>query len=134
MIQDDPITLAKYARQNNLLKTPGWKRLSHIVQDIAREKSTFRSMAHQYHISKGNKSKGPIYQFGIQVPRNVKEAYELDKNNGNTKWADAIKEEIDSLLLFSTFIDKGKITHLESYKNIIVHFVFVVKHDLRHKA
>jgi hypothetical protein len=24
-------------------------------------------------------AKGPVYQFGIQVPRNVKDAYKLDK-------------------------------------------------------
>jgi hypothetical protein len=34
----------------------------------------------------------------------------------------------------STCIDHGKIPYLEGYKNIIVHFVFDVKHDLRHKA
>ena len=82
-------------------------------------------MVHQYHVSKGKR---------IQVSRNVKEAYELDAKNGNTKWQDAMKEEIDALLMFITFIDHGKIPYLEGYKNIIVHFVFDVKHDLRHKA
>jgi hypothetical protein len=48
-------------------------------------------------VSKGKQNKGPIFQFGIQVPRNVKEAYELDKKNGNTYWEDAMKEEIASL-------------------------------------
>jgi hypothetical protein len=32
------------------------------------------------------------------VPKITKEAYELDKENGNTYWADAIQKEIDSLL------------------------------------
>jgi Reverse transcriptase (RNA-dependent DNA polymerase) len=73
-------------------------------------------------------------QFGIQVPRNVKEAYELDAKNGNTKWQDAIKEEVDAVLMLITFIDHGKIPYLEGYKNIIVHFVFDIKHGLRHKA
>ena len=38
MIEDDPISLALYARKNNLLKTPGWKRLNHIAQDTVRKK------------------------------------------------------------------------------------------------
>ena len=79
-------------------------------------------------------TKGPVYQFGIQVPHNGKDDYELDKKNGNTKWQDAIQEEINSLLDYSTFEDKGKIKYLTCYKNICVHFVFAVKHDLRHKA
>ena len=54
-------------------------------------------------------TKGPVYQFGIQVPRNVRDAYELDKKNGNTKWQDAMQEEINSLLDYSTFEDKGKL-------------------------
>ena len=134
MIQDDPITLAIYARKNNLLKTPGWKRLSHIAQDIAKERSELKRVVKNYNIMKGKRGKGPIYKFGIQIPRNVKEAYELDAKNGNTKWQDAMQEEVDSLLQFSTFIDKGLINFLEGYKKIIVHFVFDVKHDLRHKA
>jgi Reverse transcriptase (RNA-dependent DNA polymerase) len=56
----------------------------------------------------------------------------LDKKNGNTKWQDAMQEEINSLLDYSTL--KGKIKYLRGYKNIHVHFVFAVKHDLRHKA
>jgi Reverse transcriptase (RNA-dependent DNA polymerase) len=45
-----------------------------------------------------------------------------------------MKEEINALLMFITFIDHGKIPNLEGHKNIIVHFVFDVKHDLCHKA
>jgi hypothetical protein len=33
-----------------------------------------------------------------------------------------MKEEIDALLKFVTFIDHGKIPYLEGYKNIIVNF------------
>jgi hypothetical protein len=58
----------------------------------------------------------------------------LDKKNGNTKWQDAMQEEINSLLDYSTFEDKGKIKYLTGYMNIHVNFVFAVKHDLRHKA
>ena len=31
-------------------------------------------------------------KFGIEVPNTVKEAYELDKNTGNTLWAEAIRK------------------------------------------
>jgi hypothetical protein len=35
------------------------------------------------------------FKFGIEVPRTVKEAYELDRKNGNTLWADAIRKEME---------------------------------------
>jgi hypothetical protein len=104
MAADDPITLAIYARENNLLDTPGWKHFHHIASDIAKERNKIRRMVHQYHVSKGKQTHGPIFKFGIKVPRNVKEAYELDAKNGNPKWQDAMKEEIDSLLMLITFI------------------------------
>jgi hypothetical protein len=126
MAADDPITLALYARTSNLLDTPGWKCFRHIATAITKERNKIQSMIHQYHVSKGKRTHGPIFKFGSQVPRNVKEAYELDAKNGNTKWQDAMKEEIDALLMFITFIDHGKIPYLEGYKNIIVHFVFDV--------
>jgi hypothetical protein len=134
MIEDDPITLSIYARKNDLLETPGWKKLKHIASKMVYENRKIHQMLHNSYIFKGKRTKGPIYKFGIQVPRNVKEAYELDKKNGNTKWQDAINEEINAMHSFSTFEDKGRIKYLQGYKNIIVHFIFDVKHDLRHRA
>ena len=130
MIKDDPVCLAQYAKDHGLLETQGWKKLKRIATNHPR----LERMVHQLNLSIHKASKGPIFQFGIQVPRNVKEAYELDKKNGNNNWADAMKAEIDSLNEFNTFKDKGKIPYLDGHKNIIVHFVFAVKHDLRHKA
>jgi hypothetical protein len=106
MAADDPITLALYACANNLLDTPGWKRFRHIATAITKECNKIRSMIHQYHVSKGKQTHGPIFKFGIQVPRSVKEAYELDAKHGNTKWQDSMKEEIDALLMFITFMVK----------------------------
>jgi hypothetical protein len=51
-------------------------------------------------ISAASQGKVPIFQFGIQVPRNVKDAYDIDAKNGNTKWTDAMQEESSSLLKF----------------------------------
>ena len=53
MLEDDPIILSVYARKNDLLKTPGWKRLKHIASKIVREKRKLKQMIHRIHISKG---------------------------------------------------------------------------------
>ena len=64
----------------------------------------------------------------------MKQAYALDIKNGNSKWSDAMNEEITSLHKYNTFKDHGKISYVPDYKRIMVHFVFAIKHDLRHKA
>jgi hypothetical protein len=40
------------------------------------------------------KNTGTVYMFGVQVPRNFAEAMELDKQNGNMLWLDAIVKEL----------------------------------------
>ena len=125
--QDDPVTLATYAQTHDLLQTPGWKRLKHFLPTTPSS-----ILIHQTVTSPSKHT--PIFQFGIEVPKNVKQAYALDLKNNNSKWGDAIEEEISSLQKYNTFKDHGNITYLPDYKRIIVHFVFAVKHDLRHKA
>jgi hypothetical protein len=74
-------------------------------------------------ISAASHSKGPVFQFGIQVPRNVKDAYDSDAKNGNTKWAGAM-QEIDSVLKFSSFKDIGKKLILQDKK--ILEFILLL--------
>ena len=76
-----------------------------------------------------------IYIFGVQVPRTSHEARLLDARNGNTKWQDAEKCELDQLNEYGTFEDKGKeVKPPDGHQRINVHFFYAVKHDLRHKA
>ena len=35
--------------------------------------------------------------FGYLIPNNYKEALEFDKQNGNSKWYDATKDEMDCI-------------------------------------
>ena len=35
--------------------------------------------------------------FGYFIPRSYKEAHELDKDNNDTKWANAIGDEMDCI-------------------------------------
>jgi hypothetical protein len=45
-----------------------------------------------------NKVKGKYWQtthkFGIRIPKSVAESFQIDKENGNTYWADAIAKEM----------------------------------------
>ena len=40
------------------------------------------------------------FKIGIEVPSSVRQAYEIDKKNGKTLWADTIKKEMENVLIF----------------------------------
>ena len=124
---DDPVTCAIYARDNNLLELPGWKRFKRLAK---RQKKLFR-MANQAKLRSYNTA--PRFKYGFEIPRDYKHALWLDKRNGNNKWKDATKLELDQQDEYSTFKDVGD-TPPKGYKKIRVHLVFDVKHDGRHKA
>lgn len=74
-------------------------------------------------------------KFGVQIPRNINDAKELDKLNGDTAWMDAINKEIGTLLELECFI-----FHSPDYKPgpeyqfAPLRMIFEVKQDGRKKA
>jgi hypothetical protein len=129
--EDSGIVLAKYAKDNNLLDTPGWKRL----KPIARSSLKLERMLNQAKLRSFRNA--PKYMYGFQVPRDYEEAMEFDRRNGNTKWTDATDLEMKQLDDYTTFIDKGVFSTNRipvGFKRIRVHLVYAVKHDGRHKA
>jgi hypothetical protein len=89
--KDDPITVAKYAFDNDLLETAGWKQLKHWT----RREERFKRLVKQATLA--NERSAPTFMFGVQVPRGVKQAYEFDKKNGNRSWEMAMQTEIRQL-------------------------------------
>jgi Reverse transcriptase (RNA-dependent DNA polymerase) len=128
ILKDDPVSAVNDASENNLLDTPGWKRLKHVVKGRQR----LNRMIQQTKVNRPQKWK--VYNLGILVPINVREAFEIDKAKGNSLWKDAITKEIDNIQAHNTFKDMGRVKFVDGFKKIIFHFVFAVKHDLRHKA
>ncbi|MEL6802173.1 MAG: hypothetical protein AAFO91_00130, partial [Bacteroidota bacterium] len=127
--RNDPMTVAVYAKEHELLETPGWKRFKPYVKNA----KAINAMNKQAMVS--SMRHGIQYKFGVQVPKTPREARELDKKNDNRLWGDAIKKELNQLNEYGTFKSLGKGTRVPSdYQLIKVHFVFDVKHDLRHKA
>jgi len=128
----DKYSLAEYAEENGIIDQWDSKTLK-LKQAANVNRKTF-SLAAKSILAR---DRSPIYMFGVQVPRNHKEAMELDQKNGNTKWADAEKLEIEQLQSYETFEDNGSkesATRPTGYKRISLHFVYAVKHDGRHKA
>ena len=128
---DDPVTCAIYAKDNNLLNTPGWKHF----KPLARHQKKFTRLINQAKLRSFNTA--PRYKYGFEVPRNYEHALRLDERNKNTRWQDAVILELRQIDEYKAFTDHGHHTKSkppDGYKKIRVHLVFDVKHDGRHKA
>ena len=102
MIASDPATLAAYAKEHDLLDTPGWKNLNR----IARRAHVLQRMINAS--KRAQRFNAITYKFGVRIPRNVKEAIRLDVENGNTYWQDAMKKELGQLDEYNCFHSLGK--------------------------
>jgi hypothetical protein len=73
--------------------------------------------------------------FGVEIPRNVKHALELDKANGNHLWRESMDKEMEQINEFQTFrrLKRGEILS-PAYKRIPYFIVFANKFDGRRKA
>jgi hypothetical protein len=70
------------------------------------------------------------FKYGVWVPKNVKEALDVDKKNGNSLWREAIFKEIDALQQFKTFKKVAKATisnSKEKYQFAPLRIIFDVK-------
>ena len=129
MAKADPLTCALYAKDNDLLDTPGWKSLKR----IATREVKFARMVKQAKLQQSRH--GPTYKFGILVPKNRKDALAIDAANGNKKWQKSMDVEINQIDEYDTFKDLGRgRPPPRDYNKIRVHFVYDVKHDLRLKS
>jgi hypothetical protein len=119
-----PVEMAEYAIQAKIHDEPAfawW--VPHVISKraaiISKVKSKYWSRTHKY---------------GIRIPKSVKEALAIDRENGNTLWWDAICEEMKNVrVAFEEFQGTGVPI---GYKKIDCHIIFDVKlgENYRRKA
>ena len=76
------------------------------------------------------------HKYGIRIPKSVKEALEIDKQEGNHYWRDAIMEEMKKIKLDAVMVYDGDPDKLVGYQQITGHIIFDVKlgENFRRKA
>ena len=80
MIRDYPIYLAKYARDNELLNNPGWKKPRCYVNDTKKMNLLLKA-------DKSKHIRNTVrFKFLMKTSRNHKEVMIFDAKNGNTNW------------------------------------------------
>ena len=65
---DDPVTCAKYAKENGLLEVKGWKRFKRLVKSEKR----YERMIKQARLRSVRRSR--IFKFGVEIPRDYDDA------------------------------------------------------------
>ena len=116
--ESNPIEVAKYAKSRQIDDQPAFawwvaytlKCRDHIISAV---KSRYHKRTHK---------------FGIQIPKTVAEAYELDKENNNTLWRDALAKEMATVsVAFDVLHDGREIP--PAYQFMKCHVIFDVKMD-----
>ena len=73
------------------------------------------------------------HKYGIQIPSSIKEAFELDKTNGDTYWHDALEKEMKNLKIAFDILEKHQDIP-PGYIKASGHLVFDVRMTLERKA
>ena len=68
--------------------------------------------------------------YGICVPKTVQEAYELDKESGNTLWEDAIKKEMGIQGAMHLIIEDGEVVPSRFIGGFRYHMVFDLEKEI----
>ena len=153
--KDRPIEVARYIRNNVIESRRGGKYNTWAKKILVRSQRTIRRLKNIHNVSKitrllnkyeikirrisrnkRNEKKGARTKYGIEIPRNVKEALIMDERNGNTLWADAIMKEMSALekaKVWSFYPPHHKLP--PDYQYAPLQMIFDVKQeDLRRKA
>jgi hypothetical protein len=120
-----PVELAHYAKDHSIDDEPAFAWWVPYV--IRKEKRILQKVKSKYWAR--------THKYGIRIPKNIKEALEIDKELGNTLWMDAIKLEMQNVRIAFEEFDSDPNT-LVGYTQITGHLVFDVKlgENFRRKA
>jgi hypothetical protein len=120
-----PVELAEYAIMAKIADEPAFawwvpytlKKRERIVSKL---KSKYWERSHKY---------------GIRIPKSVQEAIRIDTENGDLLWQNAIRKEMDNVMIAFKMYD-GNPKELVGYQQIKCHMIFDVKlgENFRRKA
>jgi hypothetical protein len=74
------------------------------------------------------------HKYGLELPKSVAQALEIDKRTGTDFWSKAIEKEIRNVFPAFEFIEGKDAKVPPGYKFVDTNFVFDIKMDLTRKA
>jgi len=123
MKNSNPLETAEYAVSRRIETEPAFMWW---VPRTLKKRNSIIGKVKSLHIKKTHK-------FGIEIPRSVEHALQLDAQNGNIFWRTAIDNEMGAVdPAFKDLENDEKLPH--NYKYVHCHTVFDIKFDLTRKA
>lgn len=123
MKESNPVEVAEFAVARNIAEEPAfawW--VPYVIAKrkiiLSKVKARIRQTTHKY---------------GVEVPRDVKQAYAIDTKNGDNKWRDAIAKEMREIGVAVEILPSGKQAPV-GWSKVTGHMVFDVKMDFTRKA
>ena len=122
--ESNPVQVAEYARANGIDDEPAFAWW--VPHTLKKRDRIIAAVNKRYH--------KPTHKFGIRVPKTVEEAIEVDNENGNTLWQDAIAKEMKNVRVAFDIKEEGSSPPV-GYQQIRNHMVFDIKmENFRRKA
>ncbi|MGH7955327.1 MAG: hypothetical protein ACREOZ_05135, partial [Gloeomargaritales cyanobacterium] len=135
-----PMAIAEYARKHKLYKSRGFKWIPKFIKEQqmlakATIKSCIATVRKSKRVMRELRTSGKRYQYGVELPRSVSHALELDSQNNNHRWRDAIAKEMTAMEDNNVFkiLDEGA-PPPTGYTKIPLIMIFTVKPDGAYKA
>ena len=121
--ESNPVEVAEYVKARNIDTEPAFAwwvpyTLRRMHRIIAAVNSRVRKTSHKY---------------GLEIPTSVRDAFRIDKLNGDTFWADALKKEMTNVGIAFKILENDERLPV-GYKKSSGHLIFDVKMDFTRKA
>jgi hypothetical protein len=116
--ESNPVELAEYAVAHDLSTEPAF---SWWVPYTLKKRDAIISAVNKRYWKRTHK-------YGIRVPKSVEEAYEIDKENGDNRWAESIQKEMNDVYVAFHILDDDQAVP-PGYQYMDCHLVFDVKFD-----
>ena len=113
-----PVEIAEYAVTHSIAQEPAFSWW--VPFTLKKRDFIISAVNKRYHKT--------THKYGIRIPKSVDEAHQIDKENGNTKWADAIAKEMKNVMVAFKMLGMGAPTPV-GYQKIRCHIIFDVKMD-----
>ncbi|MEL6803974.1 MAG: hypothetical protein AAFO91_09360, partial [Bacteroidota bacterium] len=125
--ESNPVEVAEYAEANRILSEPAftwWARHAlrqrdRIIKAIVKTRETRYQRREQ--------------KFGIDLPKTVEQALQIDKTTNTTFWRDAIRKEMNAVSVAFKILPEGSDRPI-GHQQIPCHIIFDVKMDFTRKA
>ena len=122
--ESNPVEVAEYAIAQGIQDEPAF--LWWVPYTIQRRNRIIAAVNKRYHKR--------THKFGIEVPKTYDECVRLDRENNNTLWQDAVRQEMKKVRVAFQTLKEGEAVP-PTFQEIRCHLIFDVKmEDFRRKA